>query len=275
MVGFIDRALLQLHEGTALADLIKGGGAAPYSQCDRLITSVFAAENADLDSVNDVSVLSCTPMRLFQSRDRVAGTLVTTQPAYATSDLRGDIIHPTTGQWASLFATLQLSIVVATDPGGVESAVISSLENITSFADFESRFRYIDLQAFLDAHQITTVEQLREAAQYVLAEMHLKQPPPFDPHDPANTYTIALDLAVVLNEELDLQSGLMAAQLLRAAGESGPPGSASAVLGQAAHPFAVAVVFPQSALGAGQPTPAQIDQLFAKVDLLPLFANPP
>jgi hypothetical protein len=172
-------------------------------------------------------------------------------------------------------AGVQLDVVVAVDPGGVESALTRAIENITSFDDFASRFRYLDLDSFLAERRITTVQQLRDDAEYLLAEVHFLAPPPFDPTDPANSHSVALDLAVTVVEQLDLGAGLRAARLLQAAGAVAPPASADPLLGPAATPFAVAVVFPAAELGPQQPTAAEVDELFAAAGVLPLFANPP
>ncbi len=274
-MGFIDQALLQLHEGAALTTLLKGPGPAPYPHLERLIASVYSSEGATLHSVTDVTVASTTPALLVAGRDRIVGSIVTTQPGYVVNDLRADLTRSGAGPWADLMASVDLHAVVATDSGGVASAVTKAIENITSLDDFASRFRYLDLPAYLAAHRITTVEQLRESAEYILAEVRLRPPPPFDPADPAHLHSVRIELAVVLMDSLDLTAGLRAAHLLRLAGAQGTPGSPDPVLGPAGAPFAVAVVFPASALGPNQPGPAAVDALYARTNVLPLFANPP
>lgn len=272
MAGFVDRALLQLHDPAALRRLLTNNQPGPYDRLRRLVTAVFENESATVDQVLDASVLSTAPMVGIPLKHRVQGTLTTTQPAYARSELCGDL-QRTDGPWAHLMARLVLRVAIAVDGAAIDSVIISSIDDITDLNDFASRFRYLDLPAFLAAHRIETVEQLREAAQYLLAEIRLKQPPAFDPNDPANAYDVRIDLALTVMEELDLSAGLIAAQQLVSAGAGRSPGPSNEVLGTARNAFAVATVFPR--LQGGQVSVGAVDALFAKAGVLPLFANPP
>lgn len=274
MVGFVDRALLQLHEIAALEGLLKRSATGPYPHLERLITAVFDESAVSIDRVDDVTVLSVEPVVRIPATTAIRGTLTTSQPIYAQSEVRAELTAQN-GPWAHLIARALLRVVIEADAGGIESLVMSSIDNITDLADFASRFRYIDLPAFLGAHKITTVEQLRESAQYLLAEIRLAQPPPFDPGDPSNSYAVELDVAFAICGELDLAAGLVAARQLIAAGISRAPGPRNDVLGVARNAFAVAVIFPQMPGGGQQPTAAQVDALFAAAEVLPLFANPP
>lgn len=275
MVGFIDRALLQLYSGSALTDLMKDGGPAPYQRLRRLVDTVFdPTAFADLD-VTDVTMIKTRPLTRIASGQVITGSLVTTQPSFASSDLRGELRSPSGGEWAHLFATIRVATAVTLDPGGVDSALVEAIDNITSLDDFAGRFRYLDLPAFLSAHQITTVEQLRERAHYLRAEVRFKAPPALPAGDPGRRQDVDLDLAVVISDTLDLAGGLTAATRLRTAGAAGPPGPASPAFGKTSNPFALAVVFPRAALVPGEPTEDQIDGLYAAAGVLPLFASPP
>lgn len=272
MSGFVDRALLQLHDPAALTTLLTGGAAAPYPRLARLITTLYDTDAATIDHVQAVTVASTEPMVQIAVRTRICGTFTTSQPAHGLSDLRADLTAGD-GPWAHLLAHVSLHVAIEVDPGGIESVVMTSIENITSLADFASRFRYLDLDAFLATHKITTVEQLQEAAQYLLAEVRLKPPPAFDPQSEANAYDVAVPLAITIVEEADLAAGLTAARQLLDAGKNQPPAPASAVLGAAHGAYAVAVVLP--AKGPPPPDPAAVDALYAKAGVLPLFADPP
>jgi hypothetical protein len=273
MAGFVDRALLQLHEAAALEGLLRGSAPAPYPHLKRLIAAVFDDGPASVDRIDDVSVLSIDPFVQIPATTAIRGTLTTSQPTYAQSEVRGELIAHY-GPSAHLIARVLLRVVVETDAGGIESVVMSSIDNVTDLDDFASRFRYIDLPAFLSAHKITTVEQLRESAQYLLAEIRLARPPAFDPDDPANSYAVEVDIAFAICGELDLAAGLAAGRELAAAGVSRAPGPRNDVLGVAGRPFAVAVIFPRSQ-GQSGPSTAQVDALFGAAGILPLFANPP
>lgn len=273
MAGFVDRALLQLHQPAALETLLKASSAAPYPRLQRLITAVFGEQGTSIDRVDDISVAAVEPFVRIPITTALRGALTTTQPAYAQTEARAELTGAS-GCWAHLIAKTLLRVVVQTDGSGIESVVMSSIDDITDLDDFASRFRYLDLPSFLRERRITTVEQLRESAHYLLAEIRLKRPPALDPDDPANSYRVEVDVAVTIVADLDLAAGLQAARELEAAGESRAPGPASDVLGVARRPYATAVVLPQP-VASGDPSEAQIDALFAQAGVLPLFANPP
>lgn len=168
MTSFVDHCLLQMRQPAAIADLLKGGSTGPYPRLERLITSVFRPDGTSINSIANVSIVGVDPMVLYMPQDRITGSLTQMQPSYQLTDLRADVAASRSPQWAHLLARAEFHLVAEVDPGGIESAVTHAIENIQSFADFQSRFRYIDLDAFLAPHRITTVEQLREAAEYLL-----------------------------------------------------------------------------------------------------------
>lgn len=275
MSQFIDRAMLQLHRAGPLTTLLKGTGSAPYPRLERLITAVFAPGGEQVHSIENVTVLDVEPVMMMPERGHVTGTWAVTQPAAGLGDVRGEIVRTGSGPYAHLMASIQLTAVVERGGTPVDTVATQSIEDITSFADFESRFRFLDLPQFLENHRITTLEQLRQAGPHLLTEIRLEQPPAFDPQASANSYDVDLALAIVVLDVLDVSAGLVAARHLWSAGEGQPPGVRSPVLGATSRPFAVAIVFPSNALGGNQPTVAAVDSLYAAADVLPLFANPP
>jgi hypothetical protein len=46
-----------------------------------------------------------------------------------------------------------------------------------TLAEFRNNFRFIDLDAFMAKHSISTVEELRAAYQYLLTEIHGRRHP--------------------------------------------------------------------------------------------------
>ncbi|MBO3084860.1 hypothetical protein [Cellulomonas fengjieae] len=274
MAAFADHVLAQLHDPAAMTALLTGAPAATYPRLVRLVDEVYETEGVELDRITGATVLSVRPEHRLTAADRVALTWTQAQPSHLTADLRGLVERVGAEVWADLYVTVLLDVVAALDPGGVESAVTRAIDDVTSLADFRSRFRYLDLDDFLARRRISTVEQLRASAEYVLAEVRLRPAPPFDPADPANARTITLDVALAVLDDRDLVGGLRAARRLRAAGAAGPPGRADPTLGRPVRPFAVAVVLPATA-PAGQPDDTAVDSLYASAGVLPLFASPP
>ena len=274
MGEFADRVLAQLHDAGALTTLLTGTPAATYPHLARLVDEVYVTDGVDVDQITGVTVLSVRPEQPLTGADRVAISWQQQQPSFATADVRGLLERAGEEVWADLYARVRLDLVTRVDPGGIDSVVTRTIENITSLADFESRFRYLDLPALLARRRISTVEELRESAEYVLAEIRLLPPPPFDPADPANAHSVSLDVAIAVLDDRDLVTGLRAARRLRAAGAAGPPGSTDPTLGRPVRPFAVAVVLPAT-VATGQPDNAAVDGLYAAAGVLPLFTSPP
>jgi hypothetical protein len=273
MATFTDRALVWLHDPATLGGLMRGPAAPAFPHLERLVTEVFAPDGVTLDRIAGATVLGVTPMRAVSGADRVDLTWQRNQPDFQLADLRGTLTRAGTEVWADLYATVQLDLVAEVDPGGIESALTTSIDDITSLADFQSRFRFLDLDDFLDRMRISTVEELREAAQYVLTEVRLRPLPPFDPNDPANAGSVTVDVALAVLEQRDLAAGLRAARRLRAAGHGDHSGRSDAVFGTARNPYALAVVMPTAAVG--DPDDTAVDALFAAAGVLPLFADPP
>lgn len=274
MAEFADRVLAQLHAPSALATLLTGPPAATYPHLARLISEVYDIDGVELGDITGATVLGVRTEYPLAGADKVILTWQQQQPTHANADLRGLVERAGAEVWADLYATVSIDVVAVVDPGGVESAVTRAIENVTSLADFRSRFRYLDLDEFLARRRVTTVEELRRSAEYVLAEVRMKPPPVVDLTDPANARAITLDLAIAVLDERDLVAGLRAARRLRAAGAAGPPASADAILGRPVRPFAVGVALPATA-AVGQPADADVEALFAAAGVLPLFASPP
>jgi hypothetical protein len=272
---FVDRALLDLADPARLAALLAPPGQGPYPALGRLVRSVFDTDGAELHDIVGAAVASVSPMRPILPRRRVTGSATVRQPAYAITDLTADLTEPAGIRWIHLLAEVSLHTSVEVGGAGVDSAITAAIEDITSLDDFRNRFRYLDLDAFLSANRIETVDELRDRYDYLLTEVRLKTQPPFDPADPQNRHDIAVDVAVLISESLDLAAALRDAVELRAAATAAATGRSDALLGPAVQPFAVAVVFPHAALGPAGPAPAAIDALFARAGVLPLFADPP
>jgi hypothetical protein len=145
--------------------------------------------------------------------------------------------------------------------------------DFTTFDEFRARFTFIDLDSFLARHHITTVEELRDAFEYVVTEVQLRTPPPFDPADPANTHTVPVTMAAAAIDPFDLAEGLRRARLVRQATQdlTGPTPVGFPAEPIAAH--APAAVFSAAALGDAGLTAAQVEQLFAAQGVVSLFLN--
>ena len=228
-----------------------------YPHLERLVTAVFDPTGVTIDRIAGATVLDGgTDACAGGHRPRSTSRWQQHQPSFQLADLRGTFSRAGARCWADLYATVRLDLVAEVDPGGIESAVTSSIGNITSLADFQSRFRFLDLDDFLARMRISTVEELRESAEYVLTEVRLRQLPPFDPTDPANTRSVTLDVAVAVLDERDLAAAPAGGPAAAGGRRAADPGRADPVLGPARHPFALAVVLPPAVAGIRTTTPS-------------------
>jgi hypothetical protein len=149
MATFIDRALVWLHDPGTLGALLRGAPATSYPHLERLVAAVFDPAGVTIDRIVGATVTNVAPMRALAATDRVELNWQQHQPSFQLADVRGTFTRSGTEVWADLYATVRLDLVAEVDPGGIESAVSSSIGNITSLADFQSRFRFLDLDDFL------------------------------------------------------------------------------------------------------------------------------
>jgi hypothetical protein len=198
-----------------------------------------------------------------------------TVPSYTRADLVQDVPSVTEPLWVDLLAELAVTVVTEVDPRGAESVLARAFDDFATLDEFRARFTFIDLDAFMAEHRISTVEELREAFDYIVTEVKLRTPPPFDPADPANTHTIPVTLAALAVDPFDLAGGLRAARLTRAAAKDliGPAPAGLPVEPVAA--YATAVVFAAAGLPDGGPAADEVERLYARESVAALFLDEP
>ncbi|SDD71715.1 hypothetical protein [Rhodococcus tukisamuensis] len=121
------------------------------------------------------------------------------------------------------------------------------------------------------AHHLSTVEDLRDAFDYLVAEIRLRQPPPFDPNDPANVHTLHVTLAMIAIDPLDLTESLRAARLVSRAAQGIVAKPPTSIPVEVIAPYSIAVIFSQAALTGSGFTAAMVRDLFAQVGVMTLF----
>jgi hypothetical protein len=212
---FLDRLLVQLSDPAALTALLVPAGDANHDRLRSLINAVYELPSATLHDVLNVQVVSTELERPLFPPGQTSGTWTQTTPSYQRTDVSyqsQDGLHPT---WIDIVAGISLDLVLEVDPGQIATVLTRNIENITSLDDFRSRFQFFDLDAFMAKHQLTTVEELRDAFDYLLAEIRLQAVTPFNPADPGNRHRYTLQIAIFIRETLDLASALRDAKLAR------------------------------------------------------------
>jgi hypothetical protein len=267
-----DGILLRLANPDVLAAALAPAGAPPPSRLSMVIGAVHDLAHTRLHTVDRVTVRDVALQRpLFPIR-RDRGTWTGVVPSHSRTDLAVDRTITADPVWIDIIATVELRTIVEVDPGAVESVTMKQIEGFTTLEEFRARFRSIDLDAFMAAHSITTVDELRDAHHYLLTEIRLRAPPAFDPTSPANVREIVVPLALLVRDQIDLVATLRDAKLVRALATDVVCTRPVSDVGEVIAPYAVAVVFPHSALPGGL-TAATVDGLFAREDILSLFVD--
>jgi len=275
VAGFVDRALLQLADPAGLKTLIAPGPGVPVAGLELLLGSVYDLEHVRVDQITAVTVTDVRLQYPLFPLDRHRGTWTRIHPDYLSTDVSVDTRSGTEPAWVDLLARVRVHTVAEVDPGGIESALTRGLADFTTLDEFRDQFRFVDLDDFMARHHLSTVEDLREAFEYLLTEVHFRAPGPFDPADPANTHDIEFDLAVLIRDGIDLAGALRAAATVRAIADQTRVGPKDALLGQPESALAVAVVLDDAAVTGTGVTATAISQLLAREQVLCLVADPP
>lgn len=273
MGGFVDRLLVQLSDPTQIMGLLAPASDTHHTRLRALIDAVYDLPYATIHDVLDVKVLSTEFERPLLPPGRTSGTWTQTTPSFTRTDVLYQSQNGLNPTWLDLIADISLTLVLEVDPGEVESILIKDLDGFTSLDDFRSRFRFIDLDAFMAKHHLTTVEELQEASQYLLAEIRLRAPAPFDPSAAANRHRYSLHVAFLIRETLDVAAALRDAKLARAAAERALIYHRELDVAEVRSPYAPVVIFPESAVAAPF-TAGSLQTFFALERILALFVTP-
>jgi hypothetical protein len=263
-----DRALLLLSDPARLGALLSAGD--PDRQRIRtMLAATYDLSEARIEAVRDVEVTAVELAHPLFPVSRRSGVWTQLVPAYTRSELTLDVPVPTDPVWVDLLVRLTVTVVTEVDPDGAEAVLARAFDDFDTLEEFRERFSFFDLDGFLIKHRISTVAQLRDAFDYLVADVQLRRPAGFDPDDPANTHRLDVTLAAVAVEPLGLADGLRAARLVRAAASQLTGAVPAGGPIEATAPYATAVVFP--AAGEDTPTAAEIEQLYARDGVISLF----
>ncbi|AZM46652.1 hypothetical protein DMB38_13285 [Streptomyces sp. WAC 06738] len=257
-----DKGLKQLSDPATLTSLLT-----PHAQL--LIERTHTLEYERVVSVKQLRVMRRTLGEpLFAPRRRQgAWNQVTPAPTRTEFSWEGEAAAPV---WIDASVDLEIDVVAETDPGGIDSVVTRAVDSYRTLDEFRAQFSYLNLDEFMASHGLKTVEDLREAGEYLRTEVRLRRPPPFDPADPHNVRTVPVTAAVLLADPTDVLAALRSARRVAAAARDRPlPPS---TFGVRSAPYALAAAFtthpqpPDQALSK-----AEITSLFGGAGITPLF----
>ncbi|MEV5683496.1 MULTISPECIES: hypothetical protein [unclassified Streptomyces] len=257
-----DKALKQIADNAALAQAL-----VPHALL--LIERTYELEFERVASVKDLRVVRTTlgeplfaPRRRQGAWNQVTPTLTRTEFCW-----EGEGSEPV---WIDVAAELEIDVVAETDPGGIESMAVRAVDTYRTLDEFRAQFSYFDLDAFMASHGLTTVEDLRDAGEYLRTEVRLRHPPPFDPADPHNVRTVPVTAAVLVSDPTDVVGAFRAARLVAAATRDRPlPPS---TFGVRSAPYALVTAFTPHPQPANQAlSKPEITTLLTGAGIAPLF----
>jgi hypothetical protein len=275
VADFVDRALLRFADPAGLQTLIAPGPGVPLAPLQMLLGSTYDLSQVRIDQITGVTVTDIRLQVPLYPVDRHRGTWTRAQPAYLSTDVSIDTRSSTDPVWVDLLARIRLHTVTEVDPGGIEFALTRGLDDFTTLDEFRNQFRFFDLEDFMARHRLSTVEDLREAFEYLVSEIHLRKPGPFDPNDPANAHDVEFDLALLVRNDIDLAGLLRTAATVRAIADQTRVAPKDALLGMPESALAVAAILDETAVTGAGITTAAISQLLAREQVLSLVASPP
>jgi hypothetical protein len=271
MSAFADATLMALSDDAALAELLDPPGDPTHARMRALLGAMYDLSFAEVHDVLDVTVRRNELARAaFPAREN-RGDITRTSPGYARTDFRFDEVDRLSPLWVDLAAELDVTLLLEVDAGEIESIVARGIEDFTTLAQFEARFAFLDLADFMTRHGLTTVDDLREAFDYLKLELRARTPAAFDPNDPANRFSLRLNVALLFRDALDMAEGLRAAKLAQAVLERTVAAPADTSQATAVRPFAAVVVFPAAELAGASFTAAQVQHLFALEGVVAIF----
>jgi hypothetical protein len=274
MSEFLDRLLVELNTPANLVQLLDPPGDANHTQLRGLIDASFSFEFGTIHDVRNVQVMSTELERPIAPLWQTSGTWTQTTPSFSRTDVRYERAEAASMVWLDVVASISLTLLLEVDAGAVASVVTREIDQFNSLAEFQARFQFLDMNAFMAQIGVSSFEELKSRHRYLLTEIRGNQPPAFDPNDPANLHSLMLGVALLVRDTLDVGGGLRDAKLARRTMDRALAFTPGSDVADARTPYAPVVVFPQSAVAGPPLTAAAVQALFAAENLLALFVTP-
>lgn len=270
MSAFRDRVLLDVSDPAALGTLLLPADDTDGGLVRTMLAATYDLSAARIDGVTAAQVRTVALQRPLFPVGRQDGAWSQMVPSYTRTELTLSVPAPADPVWIDLLVGIDVTVVTEIDPSGAEAVLSRSFDDFSTLDDFRARFSFFDLDAFLAEHHISTVEELREAFDYVVTEIQLRTPAVFDPGDPANTHTVPVTLAAVIADPFDLAGGLRATRLVREAAKGLVGSTPTGLPIEATEAYATAVIAAEDGLPDGV-TAAAVEQLYATEGVISIF----
>ncbi|ATL67462.1 hypothetical protein [Nocardia terpenica] len=271
MSQLVDTTLLRLATTAGIHDLVFPASDTGRTRIRTLLSAVYQLPYAAVHDVTAVDVLDTACARPLFPLVRRTGNWTQTMPGHIRTDV--DLVGSdgAAPHWIDITADLSATVVLEMDPGELASLRVGDLGDFATLDEFRAKFHYFDLDAFLRDHHLSTVDDLRRAFRYLLAEVRLKPAPAFDPTDPANTRRLPVRIAVLIRDAIDVTGALRDVRQVLGALDPVVDEHTDADFAEVVAPLAPAVVFPAAAVAGSGLTQDQLTAFFASQNVLAVF----
>jgi len=252
-----------------VSGLLMPAGDATHARLKSLLTAVYEMQYLQIMSVDNVNVLDTQFQVPIQRDTEIRGSLEKLLPS-SERTLGTLTMTAEPNCWADMQLTTRVAVRVAITEAALEKVTTTDLSDITSLADFQSRFDFIDLQDFMAFANVSTLQQLK--AEFPrLFQLQFAQPPPYVATDPAALRSYPLTINALFTSTLDLVDMLRSAKSCRRASERSRPHLNGFDGGDVRAGSAWMVVFDQTAVTVQTPSMTEITSLFAGEEVVAVF----
>lgn len=267
----IDSILLRLADAAGVHDIVFPPGDTGRTRIRTLLSAVYQLPFAAIHDVTAVDVVAVDCAQPLFPIVRRTGNWTQTMPAHIRTDVDISGNDGAAPRWIDVAAELSATVVLEIDPGELESLRTEGIGDFATLDEFRAKFRYLDLDAFMREHRLTTVEDLRRAFRYLRTEVKLKPVPAFDPADPANTRRLAFRVGILIRDNIDLTGALRDVRELSAAHGPVVGERTDRDFAEVTSAIAPLVVFPETAVPSSGFTKEQIIAFFGRQRILTVF----
>jgi hypothetical protein len=273
VAGFADDLMLKYGDDAKVSALLVPAGDATHARVRHLLDAVYSFPFLTIRSVEEVKLLGkefqvplAAPVELRGTLERPADPAQLMHLVLASRQL-GAL------QWVGMELDVRVTAKVEVTSGAVERILSEDLSDVSTLADFESKFDFIDMPAFMAEAGVGTLAELKARLPQQFRMLYA-QPPAFDPNDPRVQRRFRLAVCVLFEPDLDLEAALRTVREARDTAAVARPCVGELEGGEVRGPAAWIVVFPSIALPSPPRSQAQVEALFASADVVAAFETP-
>lgn len=273
MSKFADALMLKYMATTQLDALLLPPSDPNRLRIRQLLQNVYEMRFLTVRDVEDVKVLSkhyqVELPHLADVRASLERILPDSQRSFATATAplaRSD--------WMGMELETRISVKVELTAGALQRVETEDLSDVSSIADLQSRFQFVDVPLLMTTAGVSTLDELRAVFPHQV-RMLFAQPPAYDPNDPAARRAYRLTICALFLPTLEVEEALRQVKLCRRLAVALRP-HVDAVDGvEVRAPGAWMAIFPSATLTPAGPSEAAVRSVFAAEGIVAAFEDVP